>query len=1284
MGLAGSGLVLQDNAADDLTITADGTFVFGAKLASGGTFDVTVKTQPMAPKQSCVVSGGQGIVAKGNVTTVVVNCMTDRFTIGGTVSGLAGSGLVLQDDAGDPIAVNANGAFAFPMGLADGSSYAVTVRTQPANPRQTCTVTSGSGELASANVTDVLVDCVTDKFSVGGTVLGLASAGLVLQNNGGDDLTIHGDGTFSFPTPLVDLSPFQVTVETQPSGPAQTCTVTGGSGTLAGNNATGVIVNCSTNTYAIGGTVAGLLGSGLVLQNNGGDDLAIGANGTFAFATAVADQSAYDVGVRAQPTNPSQTCTVTSGTGKVAQGAVSNISVTCTTNTYAVGGTLSGLANGEIVVLENGGGDDLTLSANGPFTFPTPVASGATYMATVRTNPSAPVSQTCTVTSGSGTVTNAAVANIAVACVTNRYTVGGTVSGLAGTGLVLRNNGGDPLSVTADGAFTFAARIESGATYDVSIQTQPSSPAQTCVVAGGTGTIASGNVVSVVVNCATDTFTVGGTVSGLDGVGLVLQNNGGDELAINANGSFAFATPFADLSEYAVTVRTQPTSRSQTCTVSSGAGNLAGANVTSVTVTCVTNRYTVGGTVSGLAGTGLVLHNNAGDELPISANGTFTFATSLASGTGYAVTIQAQPSGPRQTCTVTNGTGAVTGSNVTNVAVSCATNTYTVGGTVSGLAGTGLVLRNGGGDDLPVNANGTFTFATTLADLSAYTVTVQTQPTGPTQTCTVANGSGNLAGANVSNVTVTCVTNRYTVGGTVSGLAGTGLVLRNNAGDDLPISANGTFTFATSLASGTSYDVTIQAQPNAPRQTCVVMGGNGTVASGNITSVAVNCTTDRFTIGGTVSGLAGTGLVLRNSGGDSLSIAANGTFAFATSLADLSEYAVTVQPQPTGPSQTCTVANGSGTVAGANVTNVAVSCLTNTYTIGGTVNGLGSGQSVVLQNNGGDSLTVNANGGFTFTTPIASGSAYAVTVLTSPATSTCTVTSGSGTVGANSVTNIAVSCVVNTYSVGGSVSGLGSSQSVVLLNNGTNNLTVSANGSFVFTTPIASGSTYNVTVATNPPGRTCTVANGAGTVTTSAITNVAITCTPNTFTIGGTVSGLGAGESVVLQNKGAGNLTIANGGFTFTTPIASGSTYAVTVLTKPADHACTVTNGSGTVAASNVTNVTVNCVLICVPDCSGKTCGDNGCGGSCGSCPTGDTCSSGMCVPICTPNCSGKTCGDNNCGGSCGSCGSELCHDGVICCVTENQGCGGDQRCCATDRCGNCIVCVPRGQVCHI
>ena len=86
---------------------------------------------------------------------------------------------------------------------------------------------------------------------------------------------------------------------------------------------------------------------------------------------------------------------------------------------------------------------------------------------------------------------------------------------------------------------------------------------------------------------------------------------------------------------------------------------------------------------------------------------------------------------------------------------------FTLGGSLAGLTGGTLVLRNNGGDELSLSGNGPFSFATPLANGAAYHVTVQTQPTG--QTCTVANGSGSVAGANVGNVGVSCAPNRYAI-----------------------------------------------------------------------------------------------------------------------------------------------------------------------------------------------------------------------------------------------------------------------------------------------------------------------------------------------------------------------------------------------------------------------------------------------------------------------------------------------------------------------------------------
>ena len=72
----------------------------------------------------------------------------------------------------------------------------------------------------------------------------------------------------------------------------------------------------------------------------------------------------------------------------------------------------------------------------------------------------------------------------------------------------------------------------------------------------------------------------------------------------------------------------------------------------------------------------------------------------------------------------------------------------------------------------------------------------------------------------------------------------------------------------------------------------------------------------------------------------------------------------------------------------------------------------------------------------------------------------------------------------------------------------------------------------------------------------------------------------------------------------------------------------------------------------CIPNCDGQYCdGDDGCGGTCGSCGDGEACGSDLrCRPDpCVPNCqnadgSARTCGDDGCRGSCGACG-----DGALC-----------------------------------
>jgi len=269
------------------------------------------------------------------------------------------------------------------------------------------------------------------------------------------------------------------------------------------------------------------------------------------------------------------------------------------------------------------------------------------------------------------------------------------------------------------------------------------------------------------------TFAVGGTVTGLTGTGLVLQDNGGDNLSISAAGPFTFKTTIANGGAYNATVSTQPSSPTQVCAVTNGSGTVS-ANVTNVQVTCNTPTISVGGTVTGLKGMGLVLEDNSTDDLTIAADGSFTFKTLLVSGTAYGVTIKTEPSNPAQNCTVSNATGTAT-ANVTNVQVVCPVLTFTVGGKVVGLLGNGggMELQDNGGDNFSISGNGPFTFATPITFGGAYNVSIFIQPASQPQLCLVAGGGG-TATAIVNNIVVDCGHNDWTwiTGSTTSNAVG--------------------------------------------------------------------------------------------------------------------------------------------------------------------------------------------------------------------------------------------------------------------------------------------------------------------------------------------------------------------------------------------------------------------------------------------------------------------------------------------------------------------------------
>ncbi len=410
---------------------------------------------------------------------------------------------------------------------------------------------------------------------------------------------------------------------------------------------------------------------------------------------------------------------------------------------------------------------------------------------------------------------------------------------------------------------------------------------------------------------------------------------------------------------------------------------------------------------------------------------------------------------------------------------------------------------------------------------------------------------------------------------------------------------------------GNSYDNTgwtavIESSP--PNDPCTIAPGLGYQVASATTAVGdtdgpvmitVVCKPVPATIGGIVTGLQlGNQLVLQDNGADNLVVVPSSGqvyFTFPTPIAVGSPYAVTVLSQTAAVPQNCPVTSGTGIVAGPYAaTNILIACGADNYNLSATVSGLVPGDSMTLDDSqfkyGGsnDSLTFTANGLQNFDSPRANGAAYDVSVASQPIHETCTVTNGSGAVSGAAV-NLTVTCVPTLYPVGVVLTGLPAGDSLTLQDNGADNLTITSNGlyaaAYEFNTQLPAGSTYGVSVLSEPPGESCLVTLGSGTIDPNNLGFAFVDCTavgPNTqYNIGVTVTGLLPGQTLVLQNDLADNLTVQGSSSPVTMNFATsvgGNTapYAITILQQPSGEGCSVGEGSGTISNSDVT-IAVTC-----------------------------------------------------------------------------------------------------------
>jgi hypothetical protein len=100
----------------------------------------------------------------GNVPAITANNDHDNsptYSVGGTIKGLIGTGLVLQDNGVDKLVIKENGTFNFPTQLTDGNQCNVTILSQPTDPQQGCQVTNGNQKIDGSNISNIEVDCVS-------------------------------------------------------------------------------------------------------------------------------------------------------------------------------------------------------------------------------------------------------------------------------------------------------------------------------------------------------------------------------------------------------------------------------------------------------------------------------------------------------------------------------------------------------------------------------------------------------------------------------------------------------------------------------------------------------------------------------------------------------------------------------------------------------------------------------------------------------------------------------------------------------------------------------------------------------------------------------------------------------------------------------------------------------------------------------------------------------------------------------------------------------------------
>jgi hypothetical protein len=470
--------------------------------------------------------------------------------------------------------------------------------------------------------------------------------------------------------------------------------------------------------------------------------------------------------------------------------------------------------------------------------------------------------------------------------------------------------------------------------------------------------------------------------------------------------------------------------------------------------------YTVGGSVSGLSSGVSVSLKNGADLVKVSANGAFTFQSALASGSAYDVSIAGQPGG--ENCQLADASGTVSNAAVTNVSVTCSgTPSKSPAGISEAnaptLAAQAMLALNAFGGSSAASPN-TATPSATLAAVKRLP-----RPSDATETTTNCAVSGTIVvdpSADGTSETDTFDSCQETADLSLNGvLSYTGLLL-NVTPTEASLTANVQDNLTLGLGAITevengSYDISLVYTP----ATSVVFDLNNVDLAALINYNGAPLDSER---------LSNANINLT----EDLTISPNQLYAdFSYTLAS-------------------TLLNGTVSANTAQtIKRIADPSVSHTFPYTGQVVLLGSSNTRERITIWGDETYLPPAGQGQVEIEFDPGTgSYAAPIWVNWSTlqqiiiATINGQSGGG------------SPATATYSIGGTLSGLAAGATVSVNDNGTDPLTLAADGSFTFLTALSSGSAYSVTVAQQPADQTCTIIDASGTVGSANISNVAVTC----------------------------------------------------------------------------------------------------------------------------------------------------------------------------------------------